>query len=267
MNVLRSPFALAALATAITACGDSAGTGRVDMQLSTRPTMPLSASAVHPHFSTSAAGQATIVLGGDQIVIDQVEMVLRKVKVEGVASGACDGGAGTTETESAPEDCGEFRAGPILLDPPLGEGVVQTFSATVPVGAYSAVQAQIHRPTDNNEDAAFLADHPDFLNTSIRVTGTYQKAGDPTATPFTYTTDLTSVLNIELEAPIDVADGATLDVTLSIDLSGWFADTQAGRLVDPAEALNGQPLESLVEQNILRSFHAFEDGNGDGAAD
>jgi hypothetical protein len=86
------------------------------------------------------------------------------------------------------EECGEFRAGPGLFDLPLGDGVLQTFTATLPAGSYDEVQFQIPRPTDQNGDTAFLAAQPDFTGTSIRVTGTYQKAGDPAPVAFTYTT-------------------------------------------------------------------------------
>jgi hypothetical protein len=249
----------------LSACGES-GTGRVDLQLSTRTSTPTAASSASPRFSVSAAGQATITLGGDQIILDQVELVLRKIKFQGIGAGACNTGPGT-EAESAAEDCGEFRAGPELFDLPLDPGIVPTFTATVPVGSYSEVQFQIHRPTDANGDAAFIAAHPDFENTSIRVTGTYQKSGDPAPVPFTYTTDLTEVVNVEMDQPVDVAEGAELGVTLAIDLSGWFANAGGTGLVDPAQALDGQPLESFVEQNIRTSFRLFEDENKDGAAD
>ncbi|HEX6616487.1 MAG TPA: hypothetical protein VF046_09295 [Gemmatimonadales bacterium] len=261
----RSLGFMTCAALLLAACGDS-GTGRVNLQLSTRSGTRIAASAMRPQLSLTGAGQTTVTLGGDQIVLDQVELVLRKIKFEGVAAGACDGESGTGVSGEA-EECGEFRAGPELFDLPLGEGVVQTYTATVPAGSYHEVQFQIHRPTDENGDAALLADHPDLEGVSIRVTGAYQKAGDPAPVPFTYTTDLTQVTNIELEQPIDVGDGATLALTLSVDVSGWFANAEGTGLVDPAQALNGQPLESVVEQNIRSSFHAFQDENGDGTED
>jgi hypothetical protein len=265
MKLPPSQVAALVLAATLAACSDSSnGMGHVNLQVATRSSSPMAAMATRP--SALAAGEATIELGGDQIVLSQVEMVLRKVKFEGVGAGACEE-SGSLDVEGEPGDCGEFRAGPTLLDLPLGEGVVQTFSALVPVGVYHEVQFQIHRPTDNNDDAAFLAQHPDFKDVSIRVTGTYQKAGDPAPAPFLYTTDLTSVVNVGLESPVEVIAGATLDVTLDIDLTGWFADQTGGRLVDPAEALEGHPFDSMVEQNIRQSFHVFRDGNHDGAED
>ncbi|HET6579588.1 MAG TPA: hypothetical protein VFG66_14805 [Gemmatimonadales bacterium] len=266
MSILRPRYLpLFALVLGLSACGDSSGTGRVTFQLSSRASMPMSASIAGPRFSSGAADQAAISLGGDQIVIDQVELVLRKIRFEGIGAGACEGGG--TGVSGEAEECGEFRAGPELFDLPLGEGVLQTFTATVPVGAYREVQFQIHRPTDENGDAAFLAGHPDFGGASIRVTGTYQRAGDPTVVPFTYVSDLTEVLNVALAQPIEVAEGQTLALTLSIDLSGWFTNVGGTGLVDPAQALDGQPLETMVEQNIRSSFHAFEDDDGDGTAD
>ena len=256
------------IATTVTSCGSdsSGGTGLVNMQVSTLTPSSMSARAGGPTFSGAGADPVTIELGGDQITLDQVELVLRKVKFQGVGPGAC-GGSASMDIEGETEECGEFRAGPTLLDLPLGESVVQTFSATVPTGSYDRVQLQIHRPTNNNEDADFLTEHPDFDGVSIRASGTYQPAGNPTPVTFTYTTDLTSVVNVQLESPIEVAEGGTLDVTLNVDLSGWFADHAAGRLIDPAQALDGQPNESMVEQNIRQSFHVFEDENHDGTED
>lgn len=251
---LRSLGLVSTAAFLLGACSDS-GTGRVTLQLSTRSAALVSAAAVRPTFSSGAAGQTTITLGGDQLVLDQVELVLRKIKFSEVSAGACEGEGGTGVSGES-QDCGEFRTGPEVFDLPLGDGAVPTYTATVPVGTYHEVQFQIHRPTDANGDADLLAEHPDLNGVSIRVTGTYQKAGDPAPVPFTYTTDLTQVTDVELEQPIDVSEGATLDLTLSIDLSAWFTNADGTGLVDPSQALDGQPLEPLVEQNIRGSFHA-----------
>ena len=267
MRHLRQHAAILAIGVTLAGCNDSSGTGRVNMQLATRPQLPVAAAAAAPaSFSAGGAGQTYIELGGDRLRLDQVELVLRKVKLEGAAAGACGSEGMAVEAEA--EDCGEFRAGPTLLDLPLGAGVVQTFSTTVPVGSYDGIQFQIHRPTNANEDADFLAQHPDFADVSIRVTGTFQKAGDPAPVPFTYTTGLTSVVNVDLDSPVGVTEGAALNVTLDIDLSGWFADPDAARLINPAEALDPHnPRADVVAQNIRQSFHAFEDEDRNGAAD
>ena len=48
----------------------------------------------------------------------RVDIVLRKIRFGGGASGACDGGAGT-EAGGEPEVCGEFPSGPELFELPL----------------------------------------------------------------------------------------------------------------------------------------------------
>ena len=40
-----------------------------------------------------------------------------------------------------------------------------------------------------------------------------------------------------------------------------------GGLVDPAQANNGMPLESVVEQQIRESFRAFRDSDADAEGD
>lgn len=257
------PLALALAAVAsLAGCSGSGGMGRVDLQLSTRASSGGMARAGGPQLS-SVAGQTTISLGGDQIVLDRVELVLRKVKLEG--TNGCAATAGSTDVES--EDCGELDAGPTVFDLPLGEGAAQMFTASVPAGSYQRVRFQIHRPVDANGDATLLAEHPDLSGVSIRVTGSYQGAGDTEPTPFSYVTDLTSEVEVGLAQPVTLATGGELAVTLAIDLSGWFANAEGTGLVDPAQALDGQPLESLVEQHVRSSFHAFEDANQDGAED
>ena len=61
-----------------------------------------------------------------------------------------------------------------------------------------------------------------------------------------------------------VADSLTnVDVTISVDVSGWFADGLGG-LVDPATGNKGGANDQLVENNIRDSFRAFRDDDRDG---
>jgi hypothetical protein len=96
---------------------------------------------------------------------------------------------------------------------------------------------------------------------SIKATGTYNGA------PFTFTTGLDAEQEIALVPPI-TTDGATpASITLLVDVSSWFKTADGTGLVDPATALAGQPNQSLVENNIKKSFEAFEDENHDGVND
>ncbi|MBA3658191.1 MAG: hypothetical protein H0W67_01180 [Gemmatimonadales bacterium] len=256
-----------ALAGILAACSGSGDSGRVTMQLATRSASMTSmtrAGTVRPQLSAGAIpGQATIAAGGDTIVIDQVEMVLRKIRLRATSASEC-GNSDVSGVDG--EDCGELELGPAVFDLPLGEGVTRAFTALVPAGNYDRLQFQLHRPTNANEDADLVAGHPELANTSIRVTGSFKPAGSGAAAPFTYMTDLTADQEVEFTQALGVDGGAEVSMTVDVDLSGWFANG-AGGLIDPATALNGAVNESPVEQNIRASFRAFRDQNADGTED
>ncbi|HEX2218287.1 MAG TPA: hypothetical protein VHG35_05745 [Gemmatimonadales bacterium] len=238
-------IALGAVVWALGACSDS-DMGDVRLQLASHA----AAASVE-----DAPGQLVVTAGTDEIVIDKVGLVLRKVRLDG------------PETASCPEDaegdsrCAELRLGPVLFELPLAEGAEQVFTAAVPVGSYSGLKFQLHRPTNANEDADFVADNPDYEDISIRVTGTHN------GTPFTFTSDLTHVEDVDFPEAVEVAADGELPVTLLVDVSGWFMNATGSGLVDPEQANDGGPFESLVEQQIRESFRAFHDGDGDAAAD
>lgn len=244
-------LALAAIAVTTAACGSS-DMGAVTLQLATRRT----AAAGNAQAAVVAGpGQVTVTLGSDEIVLDTVELVLRKIRVDGAPTASCP-----TDGEGDSQ-CGGVWLGPVLFELPLDEGADAVFTAAVPVGTYQHLKFQIHKPSDANGDAQFLVDHPGFENTSIRATGAYN------GSPFTFTSDLTEVEDVTLDTPVEVSDGGEVPVTLHVDVSGWFANEAGSGLLDPAQANSGLPLEAVVEQNIRESFRAFHDGDADGAAD
>lgn len=238
-------FALGALILAVAGCSDS-DMGQVSLQLATRG--PASTASGGP-------GQLVVALGPDEILVDEVALVLRKVRLDGEPTASCP-----EDAEGDPQ-CAELRLGPTLFDLPLGEGAEPIFSAAVPVGTYSGIKFQIHRPTNANEDADFVADHPEFEDISIRVLGSYN------GTPFTFASDLTEVEDVVFAEPVEVAVDGEVQVTLHVDVTGWFASEDGAGLVNPSEANDGGPFESLVERQIRESFRAFHDEDLDGAAD
>jgi hypothetical protein len=238
-------FALGALMLAIGGCSDS-DMGDVSLQLATRGPASL---------ASGESGQLIVTSGPDEIVIDEVQLVLRKVRLDGAPTASCP------EDAEGDSQCAGLRLGPTLFDLPLGEGAEPIFSAAVPVGIYGRIKFQIHRPTDANEDADFLADHPELEDISIRVLGSYNGA------PFTFTSDLTEVEDVVFAEPVEVAVDEEVQVTLHVDVAGWFASEDGTGLVDPSQANGGAPFESLVERQIRESFRAFHDGDLDGAAD
>ena len=240
--------ALLALA-ALAACDSSgpASAGRqVAFQLATRPAAPALRTA-------SAAATETIALGNDVIEVSQVQMVLRRIELERVGGTVCD-------SLVADDDCEELKAGPVLLDLPLGAGASRSFSVAIDTGSYDKIKFEIHKPESSN-DAAFVALNPDFDGVSIRVIGTYN------GTAFTYTSDLDVEQEHGLVPPITVTDAAGANLTLFVDLAGWFANAGNTGLIDPATANKGGVAEGEVKSNIEASLNAFEDDDHDGQDD
>jgi hypothetical protein len=252
---MRSPMKVtgAALlaAAGLAACSSSNGpsnAGRtVAFQLATRQ------SAAQAALRADAAGSETIALGNDTIVLTAVQVVLRRIELERVEGTPCD----TTVTE---DGCEELKAGPVLLDLPLGVGAARSFTVAVDTGSFGKIKFEIHRP-ESGHDAAFLGQHPDFTGVSIRATGTYN------GTAFSYTSDLDVEQEHEFNPPVSVTDTTGANLTLFVDLAGWFANAGGTGLIDPATALSGQPNEGEVKSNIETSFNAFEDENHDGGDD
>ena len=238
-------LALVILALALLGCSDS-DMGEVRLQAASFNAASTEASA--------EAGQLVIEAGGDVIVLSEVGLVLRKVRLSGPSSESCP------EDSEGDSGCGELEFGPLLYELPLGEGAEGVLNGMVPVGSYTALKFQLHRPTNANEDADFVAEHPDYDDVSIRAVGTYN------GEPFVFTSDLTDVETVSFVGPVEVETEGVLPLTLLVQVADWFSSPDGG-LVNPEDANDGGPLESVVEQRIRASFHAFRDGDADAAVD
>jgi hypothetical protein len=277
MNRLSLPQALlaAAVVSTLTACSsDSAGPAN-----SARVAFSVSTVAPGGTPGLAFASDTLVGAGPDTLVLDSVRMVLRDIRFERAEDSSCDDDQGDDQGDnhsaSIHDDgevddnghdddaCESYNAGPFLLDLPLGPGVERAFSVPVDTGTFDELRIRIHKPEDNGDprDAAFLADHPEFSGVSIRAFGSFN------GSPFEYTTDLSAEQRMNLVPPIVVAAALSqVDVTIKVDLTGWFADGLGG-LVDPASANAGGLNQNLVEDNIKSSFHAFRDEDHDGHDD
>ena len=244
--------AAVALATTLAACDSSGPSGQSPaVQFSIATSVATVLTAGGPQF---VGGPVEYSDGTNTLVIDSVLMVVKEVELKrSEYSSQCDGSA--TEDE-----CEELESGPYLLDLPLSAGATSVVTVDVLPGTYDEVEFKIHKPEDDDSNAAFLAAHPDFKGVSIRVTGTWNGA------PFTYETDHGAEQEIELNPPLVVGAAGTADFTLFVDIGTWFR-TGGGMLIDPSSANKGGPNESVVTTNIERSFEAFEDENHDGHDD
>ena len=248
------PALLAATAFIASGCSNGSGpstTPQVNFSLATR-SGAAPALATAPSFS--AGTPESFSDGTNTLVLDQVDLVLRKIELK---KSEATTGCGESEGNDA---CEELELGPILLSLPLGTaGAERAFSVAAAPGTYGAVEFEIHPPS-GSDDAAFLQANPAFDGVSVHATGTYN------GTAFDFVSDLEAEQEAHFATPLVVAEGASADLTLFVNLDGWFRDA-GGALVDPATAAPGQSNESLVKENIKRAFDAFEDDDHDGADD
>ena len=227
--------------------------GQFKMAFSTRPTpTPAPTAGIT---SSLVMGSDTMISASDTLVIDTVQIVLRKIELERADGAACD----TVMSDEGDDGCEEVEAGPVLVNLPIGDTAAKTFSVSLPVGSYEKVDFQVHVPTSDARDQAFLAANPLFAGTSIRVVGTFNGKA------FVFTTDLTAEQELELSAPLTVSDTSAVSLTIRTDVATWFANGSA--LVDPGTALAGGANADLVKHNIRASFRSFHDQDEDGLDD
>lgn len=255
---MRSRIVYAGLAAlgVVAACQQTtapASQGQMKLAFSTRPAP--TAAGTTGVTSFIVMGSDTVVGSNDTLVIDSVQIVLRKIELERVDGSVCD----TVVSHEGDDGCEEVDAGPVLVNLPLGDTAAQTFSISIPVGSYEKVDFQVHAPTTDARDQAFLAANPQFAGTSIRVVGSFNGKA------FVFTTGLTAEQELELSPPLTVADTAAVSLTIRTDVSKWFANGTV--LVDPSTALSGGANEMLVQDNIRASFRGFHDQNEDGLDD
>jgi hypothetical protein len=253
MSPLKYAGAAAVAALTLAACGSSSGpssTGRqVAFQLATKAgtSTPAPGAAL-------LSGSEVIGLGSDTIVITSVQVVLEQIKLERVGGTVCD------TVENSHDDCEELSIGPTLLDLPLGAGAARQFTVAIDTGSFEKIQFKVHKP-ESGHDAAFIAANPAFDGVSIKATGTWN------GTPFTYITDLDVEQEAALVPPITVTDTVGANLTLFVNLAGWYANQQGTGLINPTDANVGGQSEGEVKNNIEASFNAFEDDNHDGGDD
>lgn len=251
-KALRLGMGSATVAAALAACGEGMGPAGGQQ---------ITLSVVAGAGGAAAAEADSVTLGGHTLVFDRVELVLKEIELERVFDACDDDGIARSSGSSGDDDddCEEFSTGPMLLDLPLGSGPDRVVTIQADSGTYREVEFKIHKPEDDPGDDRFLAEHPDLRRVSIRARGRYD------GQPFVFVTELSAEQEYDLVPPLVVGAGTATNLTLVVDIAGWFRVN--GQLVNPMAALKGQPFESQVNENIKRSFDAFEDRDCDGRED
>ena len=234
-------FAIGSSVLLSSACSDSVG--------------PRGARALSVSFSTAKAAPARSISASlaaspaDSIVLSKVQLVLSNVELSKVDAGC------TITAQGQQGECQDIEVSPSAIELPLTVGAKAAFSASIPEGTYSGLEARISPARAGSNSASIVAAHPELADKSIRVAGTFGGA------PFVYSTDLNAELELSFSPPIAVTkDG--LNVTVGVDVNSWFLGANGARL-DPRVAANA----ATINANIRRSFKAYEDDDKDGGDD
>jgi len=213
----------------------------------------------HPTGSVAlrlTAGQGAVVARGrDSILVRRAELVLKEIQLAPKGSGECDA------EEKEEEACAPLEMRAVLATLPLDTPTATMTTVRAPVDTYIVFHFAIHRP-DSSQDATFLAAHPEFAGTSIRVQGTYSHGGK--RRDFVYSSQFTEQQETALMPPLEVAPDSAATVTLRLALATWFLNADKTDLIDPSTANAGQPNQDLVHDNIRTSVAAFAGAGHDG---
>ena len=249
---MRSTYLVPLFAAATLACGESTTpTVFKTVQVSFATQAPGSGLQMHM-LGPGAMMDDTSVVDEDTLILGSVEIVLREIELQRLEVNDCD-------MEPEPEGCEKFEAGPVLVSLPLGSGADSAFALDIPPGTYTEIEFDVHKVSDDDEeDAAFRQAHPEFVDKSIRATGTFNGQA------FVFESDLNVEQELRLIPALVIEDATTTtNITILVDVGGWFRD-EFGGLIDPATANKGFDNEGVVKDNIENSIDAFEDEDEDG---
>jgi len=240
----------AVLVSTIAACsGDLTGANTHPVKLSVTSSVlsaPASSSAMRSNLAVGSAGNFTIT---------RVQLVMDKIELNDGETTNC-----VNEIEATGDaECEDVSRDPVLVDIPVDGTLKGALNVPLAAGSYSKLEAKLEPARDNA--TAFNAANTNLVGKSVRVEGTYGDA----ATPFVFTSSVRAGLEMSFNPPL-VIDATTTNATVSIDVSKWFLDS-SNNVIDPNSATPGSAALQQIEDNIRRSFHAFEDDAESGIDD
>lgn len=254
---------LAALvgATLMTACDDLSTSPSRTPQVTLSFTSPATGDATSAGTSSAAVSLATD-SQGRRLQLDRVQLLIAEVELKRLLHDTC------AEEDDA---CEKFESGPSLVDLPLDGGVVTPFTSPIAPDTYEELELEIDQPEDDDGSRArFAAAHPDWPSkATVRVQGSYDAGTGGGAQPFDVFLEIEAEIEREFATPLVVdasTDPGSINVTVAVDLGDWFRRA-GGELIDPRTLAADANLMDIVEENVERSFAAFEDHDGDGRDD
>jgi hypothetical protein len=242
------PIAGVAAMIALAACSsDLTGSNRHSVQLSFTTNATVSAA-------TNRVAADLVVGADNELVLQKVQLVFGKFELDRAGTADCVGEAEADDDNGGDHDgmgqeCEEVSRNPVLVDVPVDDALHPVINVPLPAGTFSQLEARLEPARDRFTD--FNAANPNMVGKSVRVEGTFK------GTPFVFSSPVRSKLEMDFD-PALVIDETTRNATVSIDVRKWFMNAD-GSVIDPSAATSGSNTQLTIENNIRRSFHAFED--------
>jgi len=241
-----------ALSTLAACSGDLTGANRQPVRLSFTTNISSAPAAIRisPNLVVGAAGG---------LILTNVQVVVGKIELNENDQTNCVAEIEATGDDHADvgQQCEDVSRDPVLVDIPVDAAVHSVINVPLAQGTYTKLEAKLEPARDIA--TAFNAANPNLVGKSVRVEGTYN------GTSFVFTSAVRAELEMEFSPPL-VIDATTMNATVTLDVAKWFLDG-AGAVIDPNTATAGSSAQQLIEDNIRRSFHAFQDNNESGVDD
>lgn len=183
--------------------------------------------------------------GGTTLNISKVELVLDQVEYR--RGGECVDSDDASQDDG--DECSEVFVQPTFLDLPLEGDAVTTGPILADPGTYEGLEFDVHETTE--QDVSVLNRNPTLAGASVQVRGSFDDgSGGVAFAPTSFSP--TGPVQLSLDTPIDLPDGGTSSMTLSVDVASWFR-LESG-VVNPEVAAADTALARQVRDNIMASF-------------
>jgi len=209
---------------------------------------------------TSAADRvaADLMVGpNNELVLKKVQLVFGKMELDRRGDANCvgdvenedDNRGGDDHGAVNSDDCEQIALDPVLVDVPVDDALHPVINVPLPDGTFSQLEARLEPARASF--TTFNTNNPNLVGKSVRVEGTFK------GTPFVFSSPVRAKLEMAFDPPL-VIDATTKNATVAIDVRKWFLDS-SNTVIDPTTATPGSVSLAHIENNIRRSFHAFED--------
>ena len=253
LHTTRPILGIVALISLAACSSDPTGANRHAVQFSfttKASTVTPAGIRVSPDIVVGAAGD---------LVLTKIQFVLDKIELGRTGATSCVAeieNAGDDHASIGPE-CEDIGRDPMLIDVPVDNALHGVLNVPLADGTYAKLEAKLEPA--RSDATAFNAANPNLVGKSVRIEGTYKGAA------FVFTSSVRRSLEMTFDPPL-VIDATTRNATVSFDAARWFLDSH-GAVIDPTTATDGSAAKQQIEDNIQRSFHAFEDEHETGVDD